>query len=566
MNQEEEEEEEKAPEVKDSPERLVVPKLRLTLPKNFKPVESEESSTESDDENVVEELPEEEEVAPPPPPVVEESPEEAPIEKPISPVGFEYDEIEVADENTQLHDLQLDEPLDKIDLTELLRKCLQKTVDFCLYCYHARRIAVNGKGLALHFIGCHRFQATVNSITAEELTTEAFVAKFKGSLDELEKFYLNSDKYCSIGNTVGEIQYERERFYECIQCRYTTSTHKELYVHNRKLHLGSILMCLMCRIPFYSFCELICHMCPGVCGKCTMLDLEFRCCLCNLDHIPSAFRLMIHLRRHHFACDVCVEVCHDTVRLSSHVWKHKLLHVCHRCGKAYRNKVDIQNHLFWRHNTESVQCKRCLQKKWPHVYHFCMPAAAFPCEVCGLEFTRAVSLRVHERIHSGNTKYPCIEEGCEKRFISKKLLLKHVARHNEPPPLPVPEPIEESPMAEEAKVAGAPDVPEKKKSKKRRKKDDIMDLINFSGPNLSESGSSDESDDGEKTASPRTDTRLSSSALDEQDAETAPKTDDQPQPGPSQEDDQQPAADIWENFKHFQESQGRFSFFSVKNP
>uniref|UniRef100_A0A182SZW1 C2H2-type domain-containing protein n=1 Tax=Anopheles maculatus TaxID=74869 RepID=A0A182SZW1_9DIPT len=127
---------------------------------------------------------------------------------------------------------------------------------------------------------------------------------------------------------------------------------------------------------------------------------------------------------------VCLEECVDQARLSNHVWKHKLHHLCYRCGIGYRNKADILKHLFWKHGTEGVLCKRCLQKKWPHVYHFCVPPVQFVCEVCQATFNRSVALKVHRRLHSGDAKYPCTEDGCEKRFISKKLLLKHVHRHD----------------------------------------------------------------------------------------------------------------------------------------
>lgn len=598
----------------------LVPKLRLTLPKDFKPVDSNESSSESDEEVAKTEKVEENKELPTKIneptnvecPIVDQQPvdetdrvvtenkeleevehnlektsDELTLLEPIpenevfktpeqedqslEPVVTD-DGIELADEYTQLHDLGQIQPLDKINLVDLLRACLQKTVPFCLYCYHARRIAVNGKGLALHLLASHRFQAIADSITAEELKPDKFVAKFKASLEEMQTIYLNLDTYCSIDNQIQAVDYPREVFHECMQCRFTTGTHKELYVHNRKLHLRTKLICIMCKIPFYSFCDLICHMCPGTSNQYTILDFQFRCCLCNLDHIPSAFRLMIHLRRRHFACDVCVEVCHNVVRLSSHVWKHKLHHLCYRCGIAYRNKADIQKHLFWRHGTESVLCKKCLQKKWPHVYHFCMPPSVFNCEICGQSFSRAVSLRVHKRIHNDEFRYPCTEEGCDKKFVSKKLLLKHVARHNEPPP----EPPAIEPATAQSVDETQPDKskednePVKRKSKKRRKKDDITDLINFSGPNLSESDSSDESDTERLPLSPssshKAETRLSvaddetkTTTDDPEKLEVEPEKEADKEPEHKTEGDESEAvsSEIWERFKSFQESQGK---------
>ena len=102
---------------------------------------------------------------------------------------------------------------------------------------------------------------------------------------------------------------------------------------------------------------------------------------------------MVHLRKLHHACDVCLESTDNQQRLSNHVWKHKLHHMCYRCGISYRNKPDITKHLFWKHGTESVLCKKCLQKKWKHMYHFCIPPASFVCEECNMTFSKAVALK-----------------------------------------------------------------------------------------------------------------------------------------------------------------------------
>ncbi|XP_064536662.1 uncharacterized protein MESR4 [Drosophila montana] len=338
------------------------------------------------------------------------------------------DGIEVAGADTHTVDLQLDRPLDKFEMVDFVRLCLKAVYPFCLYCNHARRIAVNAKQLALHLIGQHRFTATVDSITAEELQAETIVAKLKSYLPALEgNHYLNSMSCCSLEQ--GRfVQPFNERIYECFQCRYVTATHKELYTHNRRLHIKTNITCCMCRLNFFSYSELLCHICPGIAAG-NVFDVQFRCCLCETAPLASAFRLMVHLRKQHQACDICLEDCHTQAKLSAHVWKHKLLHLCYRCGIAYRNKQDISKHLFWKHGTESTSCKRCLQKRWRHVYHFCVPAAQFTCEHCQFTFSKAIYLEVHKRQHVGDYRYACNEEQCEEKFVSRKLLLKHAAQH-----------------------------------------------------------------------------------------------------------------------------------------
>ncbi|XP_054736358.1 uncharacterized protein LOC129243405 [Anastrepha obliqua] len=338
------------------------------------------------------------------------------------------DGIEVANDDVLVVDLELDRPLEKIEIVEFVRTCLKAVYPLCLYCNHARRIAVNGQSLVLHMLAQHRFSATVDSITAEELKPETICAKLKSFLPVLENVFFNSTSYCTIGEGAFTHHFN-ERIFECFQCRFVTSTHKELYLHNRKMHLKTVILCFMCRANFFSFSEILCHICPGAANKTPVFDVKFRCCLCDVDNIPSPFRLMVHLRKRHFACDVCLEDCRDQGRLSSHVWKHKLHHLCYRCGIAYRNKMDITKHLFWKHGTESIICKRCLQKRWRHVYHFCVPPSTFNCELCNLCFSKAMYLKVHKRLHSGDLRYPCMEENCDEKFISRKLLLKHTATH-----------------------------------------------------------------------------------------------------------------------------------------
>ncbi|XP_041450337.1 uncharacterized protein LOC111081753 isoform X2 [Drosophila obscura] len=348
--------------------------------------------------------------------------------QPVQSPPLPFDGILVAGEDTHTIDLQLDRPLDRFTIVEFVRLCLKAVFPICLFCNHARRIAVNGKQLVLHMIGQHRFTATVDSITAEELYAETIVARLKSFVPQLEEEYLNMASYCTL-EKVKNTESFNERIFECFSCRYVAATHKELYTHNRRMHAKSNITCFMCRTNFYSYSELLCHICPGEEAR-SVYDLEFRCSLCKwAPTLPSGFRLMVHLRKQHNVCDICMEDCVTQAKLSAHVWKHKLLHLCYRCGIAYRNKQDISKHLFWKHGTESAGCKRCLQKRWPHVYHFCVPPVTFPCEDCGFIFSKAIYLEVHRRMHTGDFRYACAEELCDEKFVSRKLLLKHATTH-----------------------------------------------------------------------------------------------------------------------------------------
>lgn len=334
------------------------------------------------------------------------------------------DGITLAGEDALCMDLNVEGTLDSMELDELLKRCIEAASPICVYCNHARCIAVNGKQLGLHMLAEHKFQPQHPAII---IHAEQFTMRVKRSLDELEPRYFNLNTYDSEKGTYNVPQV---RMYECFHCRFHSAVHKELYLHNRKMHQKTILICIMCKSTFYSYSELLCHLCPGVYSP--NMNLRYRCCLCSVNSLPSSFRLMVHLRKQHHACDVCLESTGNQQRLSNHVWKHKLHHLCYRCGIAYRNKPDITKHLFWKHGTESVLCRKCVQKKWPHIYHFCIPPAEFKCDECECKFKRAVALKVHKRLHSTNLPYGCDE--CAERFISRKLLAKHQASHREPEP------------------------------------------------------------------------------------------------------------------------------------
>jgi hypothetical protein len=170
-----------------------------------------------------------------------------------------------ANEDIRPHEINLDEALDKIDLRKLMKICLNASYTFCLYCNHARKIVVNGKALAIHFVKHHRFYAMVDSITAEELQPEKIVNKLIASVDELKDSFFNLNTYDDHDREKreGHVTISQDKLYECFQCRFQTSIHKELYLHNRKMHAKSLINCLMCKMSFYNYSELLCHICPG---------------------------------------------------------------------------------------------------------------------------------------------------------------------------------------------------------------------------------------------------------------------------------------------------------------
>lgn len=470
-------------------------------------------------------------------------------------------QLQVAGVDIPIIELELEQPLDKFEIRALIQKCLGATVPTCIYCNHARKIAVNGKQLGLHAIAEHRFSAIVDSITAEELIPESFNSRIKDSLHELENIYFNLE------STSPEEAITFSHVFECFQCRYSTTIHKELYLHNRKMHAKTVLLCIMCKSNFYSYSELICHLCPGLYAL--ENDVRFRCCMCVSDELPSAFRLMVHLRKKHHACDVCLELCNNQTKLSNHVWKHKLHHFCYRCGIAYRNKPDITKHLFWKHGTESVLCKKCLQKKWPHVYHFCVPPSSFTCEECNLIFSKAVSLMVHKRIHSDELPHCCTFENCTEKFVSKKLLLKHEFKHREPTENSQVEVknvhIEDEKVIDETEITSTEklEVSEKTETELEKLKVDIYDLpeLNLSESDSSDSEAENDKEEKEKVKAEKDDDQVSSENV------LANNTEDNKNSEDVKNDTEKSVPileNIWDNFKNYQANKEKAEGSSIE--
>ncbi|KAL1140520.1 hypothetical protein AAG570_000450 [Ranatra chinensis] len=393
------------------------------------------------------------------------------------------DDIPLAGDDVAAMALTLDDKVNNVKVQSVVKECVRTSCMSCNYCRHAVKIAVNGKQLGLHLLSEHRYTPVKNE------TSDDVIRKIKVCLDELNTMYFNTETYDSSDPSI-HIPYDKDNNFDCFQCNYVTNSHRDLYAHKRKSHTKSLLLCIMCKSNFYSYSELLCHLCPGTYNaeiQFQNADINFRCCFCRLDTIPSAFRLMVHLRKCHHTCDICLEVCLDQQKLSTHMWKHKLNHLCYRCGIAYASKPDITKHLFWKHGTESVLCKKCLQKKWPHVYHFCIPPTSFICEECNTSFSKAVALKVHKRIHAGDFSYPC--SLCEKRFISQKLLSRHEDRHKN---------IIENKENNLNKTNDTVDCKEeiinhKKDKEKEKKSKQVVDVYDLPPLNLSsESDSSDE--------------------------------------------------------------------------
>ncbi len=390
--------------------------------------------------------------------------------------------------------LMLDDTVASLSIQALIKECVRTSCLTCLYCSNATIIAVHAGCLVSHLLSEHRYMPTKN-----EDDSQRVVEKLESSVNDLSDVYMNASH-----SSHEDIAFDGS--FACLQCSFSTPLFKDLCHHKRRTHHKIIFLCIMCKCNFLFYSQLLCHLCPGRYSPETQHSLNYHCCFCNVNRIPSAFRLMVHLRKVHQACDVCLAQFADQYELHSHMMKqHKISHLCYKCNLAWRSRDDISKHLFWKHGTESVLCKRCLQKKWPHSYHFCIPASTYTCEECSRMFTKAVALTVHRRAHNGEFPFACTE--CEQRCISKRLLALHRRDvHHVPLPQEMEKPAKElknNGNNERTGIDGVVDdarEEEKSRRKKKRKKtkmDNEKPLLDELPPLNLSSESDDESLDDE---------------------------------------------------------------------
>ena len=140
----------------------------------------------------------------------------------------------------------------------------------------------------------------------------------------------------------------------------------------------------------------------------------FKCTFpgCNKSYSIES-RYQVHLRTHNgqkpFMCQICNKTFNEKGNLKTHLRFHSELRPfkCPNCSKRYKTKGHLKDHVEIQHN---------LIKK-------------YFCEFCNKKFGRISTLKAHIRTHTGEKKYKCKIEGCEKWFAEKGNMEIHYIRH-----------------------------------------------------------------------------------------------------------------------------------------
>ena len=140
----------------------------------------------------------------------------------------------------------------------------------------------------------------------------------------------------------------------------------------------------------------------------------------------------------HF-CELCGKGCRDTTTLNRHRQTHVSILSCDECGKVYRTKKGLKNHVAT-HGERNFHCDVCDFKTYTLLllrghkkYHH--EKSRYPCTQCGKGFNKKSQLVRHTVVHTNvkthlsNTILPC--DACGKVFQTKSGFNRHKVTHGE---------------------------------------------------------------------------------------------------------------------------------------
>lgn len=158
------------------------------------------------------------------------------------------------------------------------------------------------------------------------------------------------------------------------------------------------LSCKICRVSFRNVDELKSHvsLCLGTIHTCDRCGKHFKHKKNLMQHV------MVHAGEFNYRCDVCNKTFIQKHAFEGHVNKHNQInpYICKKCGSTFSYKTSFTRHV-----------------------HTCNAGARYHCKKCKAVFLRKESLDNHIAAQHEQVKYRC--HVCEKEFPYRSSLSKH---------------------------------------------------------------------------------------------------------------------------------------------
>ena len=260
-----------------------------------------------------------------------------------------------------------------------------------------------------------------------------------------------------IENSVGQ----KDLFFNCKSCgkylRSSASFEEHMEKHRKDIPIPCQDVVSGCGETFFTGSDMIKHMLKvhGVVSH--PKQIRLKCPKCKYTGTKELVKR--HLIRHNatknFTCTECGKAFKDKIGMENHINNHKGIYdfPCDKCENKYVSKSALRGHVLQKHDIQTFICNQCgavFKLKMLYTNHMrghtgekthkCRVddceiyfrhyltrnnherthkgVKEFNCEQCGKTLMRRYSLVLHMRIHQGKLEYKCT--GCGKGFVDSK--------------------------------------------------------------------------------------------------------------------------------------------------